>query len=402
MIFEYNAYNTDGQLVSGELDASGRGDALNHLLKRNLKPINVNEKRERRGILSISIFDSIDTTDILFVVRNIATSLRVGMSAVESVEMVARDAEKESVRIMLRNVLASLKTGSTFAKAFAPHAKHFPQMFIGMVEAGEASGNLEGTLLLFADYLDKAHALRSRVRTALIYPIILVITSILVSILILVVMVPKLANIFTDARLVLPWITRAMIAVSNVFTYSYTLDVVGFVVLVSVIFVSLRTQGGKRSLSYIGLHVPGIKEIVRKTAIVRISRTLGTLLSSGVGILDSIRLAGASSGNEYYMRAMSRVGKRIEGGESLALAMDTERSMFSNAFVGIVSVGERTGHLSDALSSVADFYERDVDARLKNISSIIEPLLILLMGVVVGGIALSVLLPIYQLVGSVR
>lgn len=275
-------------------------------------------------------------------------------------------------------------------------------MFIGMLEAGELSGNLDATLTTFADYLDRSHAFKGRVRSALLYPSILAVVSIAVSLLVIMMLIPRLSNLFSEVNIVLPAVTRALITVSEILTFNYLLDL-GVIILCVMLFIWFRsTKTGKNIFSRLAIQAPGARDLVRKTILVRITRTLGTMLASGVPITTAMELAGKSGGNEQFSSAVSRVSEHINSGTAVSSAFSDESNFFPRLLVGLISVGERTGKLSDTLLSIADFYERDVDERLKRFSSLLEPILLLVIGLVVGAIALAVLLPVYQLVGTVR
>lgn len=401
MKFEYEAYKRDGSLVAGELSVQGKGEALEQLLKKGLRPVSLIEAKGR-GLLAMHLFESIDALDLLFVARNLAASLHVGMDVINAVTVIAEDVEKDIVREMLKGVLQSLKGGSSFAQAFTPYEKHFPPMFIGMIEAGEISGNLAATLTTFADYVERSHEFQNEVRAATIYPIILSVASLAVSILLILFLVPRLSAVFENSQAGLPWITRFMVGISNALTYSYLLDLAVIVFVVGIFTWLLRTRLGKEVFGYLSISIPGIRDIVKKAAVVRFARTLGTLNASGVGILESIELAGKSVGNEQYRLALLRTSQLVMAGTSLSDALKREKKLFPRALMGMIGVGEQTGNLSQTLISVAEFYEKDTSSRLKKFTSTIEPVLILVMGVVVGAIALSVLLPIYQLVNVVK
>jgi type II secretory pathway component PulF len=228
------------------------------------------------------------------------------------------------------------------------------------------------------------------------------VVSIVVSILIIVVMVPRLSRIFTEANIQLPLITRIMVGISEVLTYSYILDGLVVAGLVALVVWFRATKIGSSMIASVAISTPLARDIVRRTILVRITRTLGTLLDSGVSIIEALTLAGKASGNERFQEALARVTTSIVAGAPIADSFTKERLFFPRMLVGLMAVGERTGKLAGTLQSIANFYERDVDERLKRFTALIEPLLLLVLGLVVGAIALSVLLPIYQLVGAVK
>ncbi|OGG61902.1 hypothetical protein A3C87_00710 [Candidatus Kaiserbacteria bacterium RIFCSPHIGHO2_02_FULL_49_34] len=401
-IYNYTAYDAAGVLVKGVFSAKGRGEVLDHILSKGLKPMNIEEDAHARGLSDIRLFERIELEDVLFFARNLATSLRMGVPATEALALIIEDTEKHITQDMLRAVLTSIRGGSSFTAAFRPYEKHFPPMFLGMLEAGERSGQLDQTLMLFADYVERSHEFRGKVRSALMYPLVVVTGSILVSLLVIVFMVPRLSRIFTDAQVELPFITRLLVSISDTLTYSYTLDAVVLVALIATIVWALKTDRGRHVFDTVAVRAPLTKDIVRKTITVRITRTLATLLPSGVSILDALTLAGRAGGNAVYNAALLRIKDAVMAGQPIATAFSAESQYFPKLFIGLLAIGERTGKLADTLKSVADFYERDIDERLKRLTSLIEPIMLVILGLVVGAIALAVLLPIYQLVGAVR
>lgn len=400
--YTYTAYDTAGVLVQGVVTAYGRGEVLSQILAKQLKPVSIEEHAEARGLLDIHLFERIEIDDILFFTRNLATSLRMGVPATEALSLIIEDTEKHMMQEMLRAVLASIKGGKTFADSFRPYEKHFPSMFMGMLEAGELSGKLDQTLTTFADYMERSHDFRSRVRSAMLYPMVVVTGSILVSLLVIVFMVPRLSRIFTEANVELPTITRVLIAIANIITYSYLLDVIFIGSVIALVMWALKTTRGRRAFDGFVVHAPLAKDIVRKTITVRITRTLATLLTSGVSILDALTLAARAGGNAVYEAAVLRVRAAVIAGRPIADSFSAESIYFPRLLIGLMAVGERTGKLADTLASVANFYERDIDERLKRLTALIEPIMLVILGLVVGAIALAVLLPIYQLVGAVR
>ena len=400
--YTYTAYDAAGVLVEGVFAAYGRGEVLAHILAKQLKPVKIEEEAKARGLSDIRLFEKIELEDILFFTRNLATALRMGVPATEALALLIEDTEKHVMQDMLRAVLASIRGGNSFAASFSPYSKHFPPMFMGMLEAGELSGKLDQTLTTFADYMERSHEFRSRVRSAMLYPMVVVTGSILVSLLVIVFMVPRLSRIFTEASVELPLITRVLIGISDTLTYSYLLDVVVIGSLISIATWALKTKQGRRSFDAFAVRAPLTKDLVRKTITVRIMRTLATLMASGVNILDALTLAGRSSGNFVYEAAVLRARASVIAGKPIAEAFNAESTYFPRLLIGLMAVGERTGKLADTLSSVANFYERDIDERLKRLTALIEPIMLVILGLVVAAIALAVLLPIYQLVGAVR
>jgi len=397
----YEAFDKDGTVVRGEFDAQGKGEVLEHLLRRSLKPVSIRALRDGSQGLSRSFFNRLSSVDVLFLVRNLSTTIKAGMSIVESLDVLIADTDKPFLRSMLQRVQAGIKSGQQLSVEFEAYKKHFPAAFIGMLKAGEISGALDKTLDSLAVYLTKEFQLRSQVRSALVYPTVLLCASLGVITLLLGVVLPKLTKAFTESKIELPLLTRIFIGISNALTYSLILDVliVGF--LAWLFFYFRRTSLGKRIWQSTITHLPIAKDVIRKVAIVRFTRTFGNLIGSGISAIEALEISADSLGNAEYAAALHAAARDLERGVSLSHSLERSPQLFPRILVGLIVVGERTGSLSPMLLSLSEFYDEEVSNRLKNLTSVLEPLLLLVMGVVVGAIALSILLPIYQLVGKV-
>lgn len=401
--FSYEAYTGDGTTVRGTIEATGKGDAVDQLLRRSLKPLSIIPLRDTSSSLwSLDLARHLRPVDVLFLVKNLGTTIRAGMSITESLDMLASDTDRSYVRYVLRRVEASVKTGVPLSKAFEPFTQELPPLFIGLIRAGEASGQLDENLTGLATYLSKEYQLRSEVRSALIYPFILLIASILVVALLLIVVLPRLAASFAQSGVELPIITKIFLGLSSILTYNLWLDI--FVVAVGAwLFVYLRRKPlGRRIGAELIERTPVVRELARKVALVRLTRTLGNLIKSGIPLMEALTISADSLGDDSrYAGAIRDAIPMIERGSALSHALAARPDLFPKILVGLVIVGERTGTLSDILVSLSDFYEEEVRTGLKGLTSILEPVLLLIMGLVVGAIALSILLPIYQLVGRV-
>ncbi len=401
--FIYEAYNREGGLVRGEYDGVKREEVIEYLSGHGMTLISVKEldTRDKGGsILSITLFESLTPVDVLFLVRNLATTVKAGLSIAESLDILIEDSEKKIIKKVLQEAQAMIKNGLPLSKGFEAYASSFPPIFLGMLKAGEMSGQLDRTLAELGKYLSKEYSLRSRVKSALMYPAILLSASSGVVVLLLVFVLPRLTKAFAASGVELPWITKFFLGISGILTFSFVLDIVILVGLVISFLYFRKTQTGKKFIFRILSSIPVAGDLIKKVAIVRFARTFGNLINGGLSAVESMELSSQSIGNIAYTRAIEGTIIDVKNGMPISESLRKYPDLFPRLLVSLVTVGERTGSLSEILLTFADFYEDEVDNKLKDLTATLEPILLLIMGAMVGGIALSIILPIYQLVGN--
>ena len=398
--FIYEASDENGVIKTGEFEASAKVDVVRHLEGRELIPITITElgaKGESKSSLSSSVFERITGLDRIMMVRNLAAAIRSGLSIIEALDIMIADAQKAVVRNVLINAKSNLENGQPLWKTFESYDNLFPSVFIGLVKAGEFSGNLSGTLDELSDHLMREYSLSGKIRAALMYPLLLLGAAVAVVIFILIFVLPRLSKVFATSGFELPLITRLLIGVSKTITSNFVLDgaIIGF--FIWFFFYFRKRPSGKRLINWILFRTPVVKELIKKIALVRFSRTLASLLKSGTSMLDTLNLSADSMNNESYKQALMESIERVKGGIPLSDSLKTYPKLFPRFLVGLMAVGERTGTLDRTLTTFSGFYDEEVDNTLKALVSFLEPLLIIVMGLIVGLIAVSVLLPIYQL-----
>lgn len=398
----YQAYNKENKIVNGEYEAFSHEEVASYLEKHNLTPVSIKAiNNSKEGVLSIELFGgSITSVDILFLVRNLATTTKAGLSIVESIDILIKDTKKKSVKKILLGVLAMIKNGQSLSSSFGVYKKSFPPIFMGMIKAGESSGSLDKNLKELSNSLSKEYTLRNKVKSALAYPTILLVSAIVVVGLMLMFVLPKLTASFLSNGVKIPLMTRIFMSISHALTWNIWLDaiVVAFLVF---FFTSFRkTTIGQKFFSFILSHTPVAKELVKKVAIVRFTRTFGNLLGSGMSVIDALNISSESINNNNYNKAITNIIEDIKRGETLSSAISKYPKLFPSLLISLVVVGEKTGSLEEILMNFSDFYEEEVDNQLKELTSFLEPVLLLIMGLMIGAIAVSIILPIYQLVGN--
>ena len=398
----YEAYNHNGVLKRGEYEGDTRKEVVDYLIKHELTPVSIKKFHTdtlSKTVLNFTLFERLDSVDILFFVRNLSTTIKAGLSIVEALDILINDAKKSVFKKILQEAQASVKNGRLLSDAFEAHSNEFPAMFIGMLKAGELSGQLDKTLAELARYLAREFELRGKIKGALTYPIILLVAATGVVSLLLIFVLPKLTKSFAQNNVELPLVTKIFLTLSNVLTYSFTLDFAVVAILIWFFTYYRTTKTGKKFFFWIFSHFPVAKDLVKKIALVRFSRTFGNLIGNGLSAVESLELSAQTIGNTYYTEAITESTIDIKNGVSMATAFSKYPELFPQMLISLMTVGERTGSLQSILITFADFYEEEVDANLKALTSLLEPLLLLVMGLMVGAIAFSIILPIYQLVG---
>lgn len=400
-IFIYEGYNRDGAIVKGEYEADTRDGVADYMLRRDLTPVSISPLRGGKGGLgmSISLFEKITSVDILFLVRNLSATVKAGLSIVEALDILIADTEKKIMKDTLIEVQALVKNGQPLSAGFDNYKNDFPPVFLGMLRAGETSGQLAHTLAELGQYLSKEFALRAKVKSALMYPVILLSASVGVVSLLLIFVLPRLTKAFASSGVELPFVTKFFLGLSSMLTYSFLLDGAVLVFLIWFFLYFRTTRTGKKFFFWVISHIPVASELVKKVALVRFTRTLGNLMSSGLSAVSSLESSANSIGNQKYEVAINAVVDHVKNGISISDALSKFPDLFPRLLVSLTTVGERTGSLSEILVTFSDFYEEDVDNKLKDLTAVLEPALLLIMGIMVGAIAFSIILPIYQLVG---
>jgi len=398
----YEAYNKENEVIHGQYEGNSEDEVMNYLTKRYLTPISIKPisgLSQDGGMLSMSLFESIGSVDIMFLVRNLATTIKAGLSIVESLDILIEDTNKKMLKKILQSVQAMIKNGQSLSAGFGTYSNSFPPIFLGMIKAGEMSGQLDKTLVELASYLSKEYALRGKVKSALAYPIILLVASVSMVALMLIFVLPRLAKAFLTSGVKLPWITQFLMNLSAIMSWSYILDFVILLVIAWFFLYFRTTKTGKKFFFTVISHTPVAKGLIKSIAVVRFSRTFGNLIGGGLSVVDALELSAQSVGNHIYSAAINSAVEEIRNGIPISESLGKYPKLFPRLLISLITVGERTGSLHEILGTFSDFYEEEVDNRLKDLSAFLEPVLLLLMGLMVAAIAVAIIIPIYQLVG---
>lgn len=398
----YEVIDKSGKTIRGELIAASRDEAVGMLERRHMMPVEVTEKGNVGHSLStINVgFERFGPLDRIILVRNLSVTLKAGLSLLESIEILIADSTKRKTLEILSAAKAYLQNGQDLSQALAKYPQYFSAMFIGMVRAGELSGQLDKSLEELSQQLSKEYALAKKVKSALAYPMILLAASTGIVVMLMTFVLPRLAKTFTQSQVKLPWLTSALMATSKFITSHIVIDIAFLALLGWAWWFVRRTDRGRNLLAGLLFSIPAVRNLVKKIILVRLTRTLGSLLSSAMSITESLELVSRVTNNRRYQSVLDRALQDVKNGSPISNVFRDHGELFPRFLTSLVAVGEKTGTLDQVLKTFADFYDEEVDNSLKDLATFLEPVLLLLMGIIVGVIALAILLPIYQLVGN--
>jgi type IV pilus assembly protein PilC len=396
--FKYQGTNRSGSSVSGVMTANSKADLQNLLRRQQITPTKMSEKGKEFNMPTFG--GGVNAKELAIFTRQFSVMIDAGLPLVQCLEILGGQQENKFFQKVLINTRSMVEGGSTLSTAMRSSPKVFDGLYVNMVEAGETGGILDIILQRLSTYIEKNVKLQRAVKSALVYPVGVLTIAGLVIFLLLWKVVPIFATLFAGLGVTLPLPTKIVITMSNfVGSYFGLLIVAGIIGGIFGLKVWYGTPGGKFVLDTIILKLPVLGLLMRKIAVARFTRTLGTLISSGVPILEGLDITAKTSGNAVVERALQKVRKALEEGKSL-----TEPLKDSNVFPGMVTqmiaVGEQTGAMDAMLQKIADFYEEEVDAAVKDLLTAMEPVMIVFLGVVVGGVVISMYLPLFTLIGK--
>jgi general secretion pathway protein F len=404
-VFEYKALNPKGKKRSGIIDADSLWSARSRLREQALYPVSLTQVRsaadekgdkKRAGLSVLNLLSSIRPAETSLATRLMATLLSAGFPLVKAVATVAGQVRSQALRKTLSRVRDAIEGGSSFADALRRFPNVFSPVYVNMVAAGESSGTLDVVLERLADFAENREETQKKIQAALAYPMIMTGVGILVLVILLTYIVPGIIQIFTDMNQALPLPTRILVGVSDFFSRFWWMGVLLPAVLWAGVHMARKTPEGRRITDLIIIRVPVAGRFFRKTIAARFTRTLGALLENGVPLLTALQIAGKVAGNRVMSDVIDDAARKVEQGGELGTALE-DGGYFPELAARMIQVGERSGELEKMLSKTADLYERDVRAAAAAAAALVEPMIILVMGVVVGLIILAICLPIVEI-----
>ena len=397
-VFVYQGRTASG-VQNGEIEAPDRSSAVGELRRRAILVTKIAEKTAPK--ISFKFGGKVKDKEMAIFTRQFSTMIDAGLPLVQCLNILAEQSESKTLRSVTGQVARHVEAGSTLADALRRHPRTFDDLFTNLVEVGEAGGILDVVLQRLAAYIEKAAALKRKVKAAMVYPCAIIGVALLVVIFILTFVIPTFAQMFKDLGADLPLPTKIVMLLSD-FVRSYILLLIaGMIGCVMALRSYYRTEGGRATIDALMLKLPVFGTLVRKVAVARFTRTLGTLVQSGVPILDGLRITARTAGNKVVEKAVLQCRAAVTEGKTLADPLRTS-GVFPPMVTQMISVGEQTGALDAMLSKIADFYDDEVDTAVSTLTSLLEPIMIVFLGVVVGGLVVAMYLPIFKLVTLVK
>jgi len=398
-VYKWVAETKKGKILKGELEAGDERIAQLQLKRRNLtiKKIKVKPKDL---FANVAFFQpKITAKDVVIFTRQFSTMIDAGLPLVQGLTILAEQTENKTFQKVLKRVTKDVEGGSSLAEALKKHPKVFDGLYVNLVAAGEIGGILDTILQRLAAYIEKAEKLKTRIKGAMTYPIIVVGVAVLVIAVILIFVIPVFQEMFSSFGKALPVPTQIVVNMSDFLKGNIHYVIVGFIVFVFAFKKYRNTKKGRKQTDALALKLPVFGNLLKKSAVARFTRTLGTMISSGVPILDALEIVAKTSGNVVLEEIIYEVRSSIAEGQTIAEPL-SEADIFPRMVVQMISVGEATGALDTMLNKIADFYDDEVDAAVEALTSMLEPLLMVFLGGAIGGLVIAMYLPIFQMAAA--
>jgi type IV pilus assembly protein PilC len=397
-VFTYSARPAaGGDIRTGEVELTSKEEVASYLHRQKLIPVAI---REKERSISLTIGTGVSTRDIVIFTRQFATMINSGLPLVQCLEILAEQTDNDRLRKTIQDVLYDVESGNTLADSLGKHPKIFTRLYVNMVAAGEAGGILDTILLRLATFLEKNDALARKIKGAMIYPIVIMLVAVAAVAVLLIFVIPTFQQMFASAGVPLPLPTQIVIAMSAFLQGFWWAVLLGGVAVFFGVRQYYQTDQGRLLIDGGLLKMPILGDMLRKAAVARFTRTLGTLVSSGVSILEGLEITAKTAGNRVIHDAVMGSRSSIAGGETISGPL-RQSGVFPPMVVQMINVGEQTGGLDEMLTKIADFYDEEVDAAVSALLAALEPIMIVVLGVVVGGMIVAMYLPIFDMISAV-
>ena len=394
--FTYTARTAAGELRTATVEAATAQDVVAQLRRQRMTVVKVDENAKPKKMKG-----GIKMRDIVIFTRQFSTMINAGLPLVQALDILAKQTENKVLAATTRDIVFDVESGHTVADALSKHPKAFSELYVNMVAAGEAGGILDTILMRLATFMEKNDALVRKVKGAMIYPAVIMSVAVIAIAVLLIFVIPVFESMFAGVGLALPLPTRVVIGASDFlrgYWWAIGASIAGGVWLLKR---SYSTSGGKLTIDRMLLRFPVLGDVLRKSAVSRFTRTLGTLISSGVSILDGLEITAKTAGNRVIQDAIMQSRASIAGGDTIAAPLQKSQ-VFPPMVISMIAVGEQTGGLDEMLSKIADFYDEEVDAAVSGLLSLLEPIMIVFLGVIVGGMVVAMYLPIFDMINAVQ
>jgi type IV pilus assembly protein PilC len=393
LTFAYQAHDPLGEIVEGTLEVGSREEAISRLKREGLNVLELEEQAASFDLMPRGIRQS----EIIFTTNQLAVMVDTGITLSHALGSIVEQEANPALRKLLLDLKSSVEAGDDFSTALSRHPKHFDKTYIALIKASEQTGTLGEMLDTVATYLRSQLETRQKIRAAMAYPGVMAVLAVGVTIFLLTYILPKFEPLFSRKGVKLPSITIFMMSASNLLLNYWPYWIAGTIAVILTYVFGRKTEPGRKILDWLKINFPIVGNMTRKVTLSRCVRTLGTMVASGVSMLEAIKLTAEVSSNWYYEQAWLRVLDEVTQGQRISESLQDERDLFPSTLVQMIDAGEETGKLDVVLGKVSSFYDKEVETAIKATTSMIEPLMICAMGVIVGTIALGLLMPIFQL-----
>jgi type IV pilus assembly protein PilC len=397
--FYYEARTGNGDIKSGEMDAANLQAATTKLRSLGLN-VSKLKKKPMSLVLRMPGSSGVTTKDLVIFTRQFATMIDAGLPLVQCLEILGTQMDNPDFKKVVMEVKTTVESGKTLAEALRKHPKVFNRLFVNLVAAGESSGVLDAILNRLANYIEKNMKLSKQIKGAMVYPALVMLVSMGVTLVLLVFVIPIFQKMFSDFGNALPAMTQLVVNLSEFTRNNIFLILGGAVAAYFGGSAAIKNPRGRELLDTVALHMPIIGPLVQKVAVAKFTRTLGTMLSSGVNILDALEIVAGTAGNVVIERGLLKVRGKIAEGKPMAQPL-SEMSVFPPMVVQMIAVGESTGAMDTMLNKIADFYDDEVDSAVGTMLSLLEPLIMTFLAVILGGLVVAMYLPVFSLAGAV-
>jgi len=402
----YTAKSFKGELKSGVLSVKDQSELARVLHQEGYFLISASLEEEKikkkKFLISIPFLGGISLTDKMFFTRNLQVMISAGISLPRAIRVLAGQVKSKKFKTSLLEIAEEVTKGKNFSDALKGYPNIFPELFQSMIKVGEETGTLEEVLKTLTQQMEREHEIKSKIRGAMIYPAVIICAMIGIGILMLIMVVPKLAETFKELNIELPLTTRLVIGLGDFLAKKWFLGILILIIIAPFLRMCLKTRVGRRIIDNLVLKTPIISPIIKKTNSAYTARSLSSLFSSGVPIIRALEVVSRSLGNIYFREAISDAAEKVRKGSKLSDALRPYENIYPSIVIQMIEVGEETGETSDILKKLADFFEEEVTNATKNLSAAIEPVLMLLIGAAVGFFAISMVQPIYSMLGAIQ
>lgn len=399
MEFSYVALDANGKRQKGKIESNSEKELIAYFRTNKWTPIKVNRKSD----FSIGFgprVGGINNGDIVIFTRQLSSMILTGITLLESLNILRKQTNKPQMVKIIDSLIANISEGKSMSQALSEHRKYFSEVYIALIRAAEAGGLMDKVLGRLADNLEKEEDLKKKIKSALFYPLIVIIAVIGVIVIMNVIVIPQLGTLYDQLNLDLPLPTKMVLGMSKIFT-TYSPFAIVAVIAAGYGYIRFKkTDTGIRTIDKVKLHLPVVGSIFVLSVLDEVSRTLSILITSGTSIIEALNITANVAGNIWYKEAVNRAADLVEKGVPLSKALENQE-IFPNTLIQLVKVGESTGRIDESLLKVADYFERDLDLKVKNLTTALEPIIIVVLGIIIGFIILAVITPIYGLVSSI-